>query len=337
MSVVAIGAIIAIHPLRVTRAANELVRSSMLNWVRVSGAESCAGPEEIASKIEARIGHPVFVGPSVSDLAIEAHVEPIANEPGWRVGIVVSQRNGPIIGERNLSSGDADCANIVETSVLVIALMIDPDAVARISAAEEKKHQSRESSSPPSPSSPVISSSDVPAQAVYRNQVDASVTLGVGLLPDPALGISVDWLHTFGSNLGLEVAGAYFSKRGTELKPGMGANFDTLYGTIAGCFRPINKRGFVLAACAGTQIGEMGARGFGLAASNHVTRWLVNPAADGHLDIRLNEHLRLNWVGSVGAPIIRDYFEVGVGTGRQLVYRAAAINAAFQVGLGWAF
>ena len=317
-------------------AGNELSRSTMLNWVRLPGAESCSGPDEIAAKIEARIGHSVFVSHSVAELAIEAHVEPNADKPGWKVGIVMSRRGGAIIGERSLSSDDPSCLEIIETSALAVAVMIDPDAVERTSAATATTNVPQRLEQTPSPVSSPQNEGD--SSPVSLSELEASFVIATGLLPNAALGIAVDGLTTFPKSVwGLLLGGTYFYKRNVQLASGAGAEFGAYYGTLAGCLRPFTNTNVEWALCAGAQVGALAANGIGLAASKTVTRWLVNPVAEGHLSLRLNTKLRLDLTGVVETPLFRDYFEIGSESTRKLLYRATAVGGAIQMGLGWAF
>ncbi len=66
-----------------------------LGWVRLPDAESCISPQALATIVEARVGHRVFVAPAVADLAIEARVERLTSPDAWRAVVRASRHHRP--------------------------------------------------------------------------------------------------------------------------------------------------------------------------------------------------------------------------------------------------
>ncbi|MFI5306925.1 MAG: hypothetical protein ACHQ53_06225 [Polyangiales bacterium] len=97
-----------------------------MNWVREAGAESCIASHELARSVEQALG-PVFVAPSDAELAIEARVRHVERGAGWAARIVVSDRLGRVLGERELASKVPDCRALDPQILLVIVLAIDPE------------------------------------------------------------------------------------------------------------------------------------------------------------------------------------------------------------------
>lgn len=127
--------------------------TSSLSWVRLPGAESCISTTELAARVEERLGRRAFVSPSVAALSIEGRAE--RSGPGGRFRLVVSgaRRDGTRIGHRELTG--TVCRDLDEGLVLVLALMIDPNA----SLTEAPPLPTKE----PEPVPPPPSRSEVPA------------------------------------------------------------------------------------------------------------------------------------------------------------------------------
>ncbi|HKP64758.1 MAG TPA: hypothetical protein VJV78_48810 [Polyangiales bacterium] len=120
--------------------AEAFARGPALNWVRLSGAESCIAAVELAQLVEGRLGRPVFVSSSEAVVVIEGRVEP-AQPLGFNAVIRVSDPDGTLYGSRELTSADSDCRKLDEVLALVISVTIRrggsgsgielPEAVAR--------------------------------------------------------------------------------------------------------------------------------------------------------------------------------------------------------------
>src|SRR5262245_9058418 len=65
-------------------------RTSSLGWVRLAGAEQCIATQQLAQRVEQRVGRAVFVSASQADLAIEGRVERAPDADAFVVTLVVS-------------------------------------------------------------------------------------------------------------------------------------------------------------------------------------------------------------------------------------------------------
>jgi hypothetical protein len=106
-------------------------RTSSLSWVELPGAESCGGTVLIANLVEEDLGRHAIVAPAGADLSIEAYVEHPDAAPGWRARIVLRDPGGAVLDQREITSSEPTCDELRTSTALAIALMIDPDAVAR--------------------------------------------------------------------------------------------------------------------------------------------------------------------------------------------------------------
>lgn len=98
-----------------------------LNWVRLPGADSCICPGELARKVEARLGREVFFSSAAADVAVEGHIGP-RKKSGWVAMLVISDKDGKILGSRKLETEEADCRALDEALALVIAVSIYPQS-----------------------------------------------------------------------------------------------------------------------------------------------------------------------------------------------------------------
>ncbi len=98
-----------------------------LNWVRLKGAESCISPQELAVKVEQRLGRDVFVSSAAAEFAVEGYIRP-SKEGGWTAQLLVTNREGDILGSRELNSDRAECSSLDDALALVIAVTLYPQA-----------------------------------------------------------------------------------------------------------------------------------------------------------------------------------------------------------------
>jgi hypothetical protein len=98
-----------------------------LNWVRMEGADGCISPRELALAVEKRLGHEIFVSSAEAELALEGYIGP-RPRGGWRATLTVSDREGRVLGSRDLDSDGDDCRELDPALALVIAVTIYPQS-----------------------------------------------------------------------------------------------------------------------------------------------------------------------------------------------------------------
>ena len=104
-------------------------RAAALHWVRLPGAEDCAGGDALSRAVEAKLRREVFPAPRNASVLIEGHVERVAG--GYRAALQMRSSNGALLGSRELSSQAGNCDELSETIAVVLAVMIDPDVAAQ--------------------------------------------------------------------------------------------------------------------------------------------------------------------------------------------------------------
>ena len=103
-----------------------------VQWTRAPGAEACIETPALVAGVEARLGRPLGVA-GTDARVVDGSVERTAT--GFHARILVNDERGVRLGERELDEPSADCRVLDPKLTLVIALAIDPDAVARQAAA----------------------------------------------------------------------------------------------------------------------------------------------------------------------------------------------------------
>lgn len=96
-----------------------------LNWVRLRGAESCLSAPELAQRVELRVGRMLFASVSDAGIFVDGYVG--RSREGWDVTLEVSDREGALLGRRELHVPGADCNVIDEAVTLVIAVTLYPN------------------------------------------------------------------------------------------------------------------------------------------------------------------------------------------------------------------
>src|SRR6187549_582870 len=84
-----------------------------LSWNRLSGAESCPGPAELARRVDALLKRSAFVGPSSATRFFQVSVQPNVGGAGWQTHIVVSNEANETLGTRDISVPQEACSHAV--------------------------------------------------------------------------------------------------------------------------------------------------------------------------------------------------------------------------------
>lgn len=178
-------------------------RTSSLSWTRLPGADSCAGPQLLARAVESRLRRDVFVSPARADLSVEGSIQP-RSPSGWRAVVRVHDAKGELLGERELSTERPDCADLTEPLVLVIALMIDPDAALHATEPEPPASPEPPAPEPPAPAPPRVEVRretvyvpvpvESPPRDTWQFEGGAGVASGLGHLPSPNVGAAASAL-----------------------------------------------------------------------------------------------------------------------------------------------
>ncbi len=161
--------------------------ASTLSWTRSAGAEACPTVVQVATELEALLGRSVLVDASVADRIVEVSVAPGTDAP-FVARIQVSTPTGEVLGLRELQAHRADCSDLLEGASMAIALMIDPDALARtpdeeeeeeIQEGEEEEEEEEDERRPPPVEAPVMPPAPSPPTR-FSLDVGGAATFAVG-------------------------------------------------------------------------------------------------------------------------------------------------------------
>jgi hypothetical protein len=170
------------------------------------GAETCIAAGPLARAVETRLGHAAFAPTSAADVQIEGYVEKRSDRPGWQAHVVLVDRKGATLGQRDLASDEAGCNALEEPLTLMLALIIDPQLLLAGAQREEPPPSSPLSPSSPPPAAPppaappsleprretVEEHPPAAAEPTKRGEVQVGVAFADGLLPDWAMGLSLN-------------------------------------------------------------------------------------------------------------------------------------------------
>jgi hypothetical protein len=157
-------------------------------WVRGDGADACASQQTIADRVAARLGQSPFSAGAAR--SIEATVS--RAEHGFRVALYVRDREGRLLGAREIPSEDTDCGPIEAASVLAIALAIDPEGALGPPPAPAPPLPSPPRIEPPPPLPAAPAAPPAPPAPLPLSGLALRGGVGLGLLPgaSPALSLA---------------------------------------------------------------------------------------------------------------------------------------------------
>jgi hypothetical protein len=234
-----------------------------LTWLAPAG---CPTAEEVRSEIDRLLGSPAHA-PAIGELNVRASV---GHESRWLVTLETTLATRS--GHRTISA--TSCQGLANATALIVALMIDPDAVAAHSRSPEKE---------PLAPAPVVE----PAPSPARPNAPARKTfllagLGAtghwGVLPSPDLGVDAS-VGVMGSFWRVELR-ALYSPRAVHSQamsdpPGAFGRFRLVTGTLAGCLT-FKRAGLDFGPCLDFEAGVV--QGEGLVApitSSKTMPWLA--------------------------------------------------------------
>ncbi len=299
-SVAAKSALLASALTGSAQAAGPPPRTSSLSWVRLAGADACVSTQDLARGVETRLGRAVFVSAAQADLSVEGRIEPAHGKPGWRALLVLRDAKGAQLGTRELARDEGSCDSMREPLVLVVALMIDPDA-----AMDPPKPAP--APLPPEPKTIVVEKPvpvyvNVPVEVprapdppAWHFDAGASLATSVGLFGNPGLGGHVSGLLEPPGFIPLEGYGALWVDPTSEGGP----TFSLAYVGAGLC--PLRYREGILAAygCASGQLGYL------RTATSSAAQVYAAGAAEGRVSVKLLGPFAARAGLSLVVPVVR--------------------------------
>lgn len=259
--------------------------------------------------------------------AVEAHAS-VAHGPPWSVSLTT--HNAGQLGRRSLEA--ASCRDLADATALILALMIDPDAVAAHAG------DAKVAPSPPPPA-PVVEAPPAPPPTGPPMDVLVAVhgQASLGLLPGVDAGVGAG-IGLAGRRWRVEVRGTYGLRRDQVARaaaaPEARGQFSFLGSALAACI-DLGGDGIGFGPCAGAELGLVSAKGYGVSVELPArTTWLAG-GAGGYVVIALGRHLAIPLHLDVMAPLLRPRYIIKDVEGT--VFQAPALGVRLIGGLEWRF
>ena len=297
---------------------------------------SCLDPRALAERIERELGRPVFVRANEPPANVELKVEVLVL-PADAIELQLELlRDGERMGGRTLHGSAEHCTELFDSSVVVMALLVDAPREADAEPLPRPRSPARASTA--APQSTVHSVR--PGRRVTGLEFGAHAVWNSGLLPDSAWGASLDARAALAvwPWLALRLGGAYFP-RGEGVTEAGSAELRAAtlsFGLSLVRFQSgarVRIEPWLLAGADG-----VGARGQGFTQNHQGTRWFAATGLGLRGEVRLAAHLALSAEGVAWLALARPRFlyQRLDGSTREL-YRPARALASLQLGLVWNF
>jgi hypothetical protein len=271
-------------------------------WSREPGAEACIDAQELAERVGATLGRPVYwqaLNAAGHVAQLQGEVRPLGS--GW-IAVVVAKTEGAAPLRREVALDAADCRQIDEALVLVVALMAD--------AASPQAPRLRVP--PPTAATTGVSIA-----------IGPDVAFAVGMLPGLVPGVGFQSDAAFQSIWHVAVW-AHAWPISEALEGGQGARLAAWTFGLGPCVGGSGRERVAAFACAGMSGGAVYTSGVGL----DVPYTTARPYLQGEL----RAGIRLRAIGplfarievGVAVPVARDWYTFAGPDGRaHEVFRTA--------------
>ncbi|WP_394825426.1 hypothetical protein [Pendulispora albinea] len=322
-------------------------RTSSLSWVRLQGAEGCIATNALAQAVESRLRRKVFVSPSQADVSVEGHVlqSKSGNPPEWRAVLTVRDNRGNLIGTREIEAAGSSCSALDDSLVLVVSILIDPEA------------QLRPGTPPPEPAPPPPSSPPPPPQVIVRQErvlvpipppnpwrfgANVGGAFSVGLLPSVGVGVTGAVLIEPPGFWGIQISGTSWRSASVDIANGARAQVQLAYGGVALCPLRLEVGRFAYRACVGAQFGSLQSRGQSSDANKFQQFSDEKLAVHAFLPSRFDFRLAGPMVASLGlsliVPIVRTRLSYEDSRGMdQTIFQPAPVAGATDLSIALTF
>lgn len=309
-----LGMAVATHP----AVADDSTEAFTLAW---DAPPECPSRTAVQADIARLLGGAITVRPGG---AVEARAL-VVHEQKWSV--TITTRHAGQTGRRSIEA--MSCQDLADATGLIIALMIDPDAV----AAHARDPKVGQPPAPPPPIAPATPSPSRPIDVLAAIHGQASW----GVLPGVDVGLGVG-MGLAGQRWRVELRGAYGLRRDQVARasavPEAYGQFNFLGATLAGC---LNLGGDEVAfgPCADAEAGMVSATSRGVSLGFPArTTWLAL-GAGGYAALALGPHRAIPLHVDVLAPLRRPEYVIREVEGT--VFQAPTVGARVLAGIEWRF
>jgi hypothetical protein len=289
----------------------------LFEWI---APEGCPPESSVNAEIDNLLGG-VARDRAREDLTVEATVE-----HGALWSVTLETMSSATSGHRTIEA--ATCQGLANATALIVALMIDPDAV----AARAGKVKERETALPPAaPSAPAPPSP--PVQRATFGLAGVGATGNLGVLPAPDVGIGAE-IGLVRRQWRVELRAAYGLRnvRSDTLSDPAGAygRFRFFAATLAGCWT-IVRPAVDLGPCAEAEFGAVYGEGSGASQNTAETTPWFGLGAGGVVSIKASPWLHFPLHADAVVPLWRPNF-----TFRNVdspIFRSRVVGGRLTVGV----
>ena len=354
-----IAALLAADPARA-----EPPRPAALAWTRAPGAEQCPSGQAIAAEVERVLAGRPLVAIAQADIVVEGRIA--RDGDGFESALTLVARDGAVLGTRRLTTAGPECAAVRAEVGLVIALMIDPDAVLRPpasptpgpdaatpSAATGSPLPGTASFSPPVPQGPFPSAEHntnsslapspsplappcppAPPPVPWRTHLSAGPLLGFGLLPSPAPGARVRLAVTPPHVFPFELSGDLLAPVRVEFE-GTGLDVFTAQARLRACPLTGTFARWGLVACGGFDFGALRGGGFGFPTNRAAETFTAAASVAGRVQLRLGSIFLVSLGLDLAVPFVRARFSYSAPQGgRREIFLTSPVTGSADLALG---
>lgn len=345
-----------------------------LQWTSPPGTDACLGPDLFASKVERSLGHSATDAASDAHMRVAVRIEQVAGvapgaPPRWWGEIRVQSRDGAVHGSRSFSREGASCEPLADALALATALVLSGDASETLPLRPPDGAGAGETGGPPGlttshsvappasdgptvppirddtrpPATPVESAhleaeSRTGAPRSWQVGVDAALAFGIGILPEPSLGLRASLFLQLGGGTKIFVAGSAWSKQTSVTGADQGATLTLATLGLGVCPWQTGWGAWALRTCARGDVGRLEARGFGFTRSLGQDRLTADAAVAGEVQRRIVGPLYAGVAAELVVPLIRDRIAYSGSSGEVgTIFRPAPLAGVGTFRLGCVF
>jgi len=271
--------------------------------VQCSGPAECPAQAEVIGEIERQLGGEVDWS---KHAALGAVVEASPDAGGWRVVMTTRQPEG----FRELRG--ATCKEVAEAAALVIAMIIDPEALLATTTDPTPVEPGADDEVPGSPDTTTATAATAAttggATTPVRWGLRGNIVSDIGALPGVKPGVGLTAAATLG-RWRVEVAGTYWFQRREPLAddPDIGGDLSMWTGAVRGCY---GVRGWL--GCGGFEAGQVAGSGYGIQDPISNTSTWMAPTLSVARELKLSQWLSFFVSAEAALALRRPHFNVTV-------------------------
>jgi hypothetical protein len=307
-----------------------------LSVVRLPGAESCDRGAALASGVEQRLGHSVFGPPQSGAGSIEVTLA--ADGAAFRASVRSFDAEGQPSGVREVKPAGASCATLVDALVVVLSVMIDPEAALAPRPVARPLPAAPPAAAPPAFTPPPAEPAPKPAAPRAARSATLFTRIAFGELPATSVSFGAGYAHPLGPvALYLDARASLPTEKRRSIDT-EGVRMSIATATLGLC--PLATRDPVLrfTACVGAELGGWFVSSFGVRDPRKGVEPFAAGSARVAAQVALSEQLAVSLAATGSALVLRPelVFDVTDGS-RERVYDAPPLSGAAEVGLSTRF